>query len=461
MASDVKLQAAKDAADSGHYDKAWPIINQALFEEPDDPKFLTLASFIYEKQGHVGAAYQVAKRLTTMHPNNPAAWLNLGKCADTLWRMDEAEAAYRRALNQVKAGDDETKGLIFNNLAAMYLQLGEFDKARSASEKALKIDPNHLKARHNMGLCHLAAGEWKEGWKLYEASIGSPHRIAWNYTGEPAWKGEPDGTVVIFGEQGIGDEVCAASMIPDAIKRAGKVIIDCDARLANLFQRSFPDARIYGTRSAKVLNWAEEDQKVDYSIPAMQVGALFREKAEDFPGTPYLKADPDRVLMWKALWASKGKPAIGIAWTGGIKETAAMYRRWNHDEMAQIMRTVPAKWVSLQYKDASAEITEFKAKYPDIDLVQYPATLARDYDETAALFASLDAVVAMQSTAVHVAGALGVPCVAGIPKTSQWRYGSTGDSLPWYSCVKLVRQKRLGHWELEGIQQWLRQSRFS
>ena len=205
----MKLQAAKDAADSGHYDKAWPIINQALFEEPDDPKFLTLASFIYEKQGHVGAAYQVAKRLTTMHPNNPAAWLNLGKCADTLWRMDEAEAAYRRALNQVKAGDDETKGLIFNNLAAMYLQLGEFDKARSASEKALKIDPNHLKARHNMGLCHLAAGEWKEGWKLYEASIGSPHRIAWNYTGEPAWKGEPDGTVVIFGEQGIGVGILA------------------------------------------------------------------------------------------------------------------------------------------------------------------------------------------------------------------------------------------------------------
>jgi tetratricopeptide (TPR) repeat protein len=456
------LNEARELAESGKYPDAWRILSPHLSEEPNDPKGLLLASFMLEKQGNPALAYQICKQITTAHPSNPVGWINLGKCCDTLWRMAEAEACYARALTQLKAGDDDTRLTIYTNLAAVHLQMGDFDKARQFSEKALKIDPEHLKSRHNMGLCLLASGEWKEGWRLYEASVGSPQRIAWNYGGEPTWQGEPGGSVVIFGEQGIGDEVCAASMIPDAIKRAGKVIIDCDARLANLFQRSFPEAKVYGTRSAKVLNWAEEDQKVDYSIAAMQVGALFRQKAEDFPGTPFLKADPERVLMWKALWKDKGKPVIGIAWTGGLKETAAMYRRWSHEEMAQIMRTIPAKWVSLQYKDAAQEITEFRAKYPDIDLVQYPqATLARDYDETAALFASLDAVVAMQSTAVHVAGALGVPCAAGIPKTSQWRYGASGDSLPWYSCVKLFRQKKLGQWELDGIKQWLRQSLFS
>lgn len=454
----MSLFKAKDLAESGKLAEAWRIVAPHLNDEPNDPKALLLASFMLEKQGQAAIAYQVCKQLTANYPHNAIAWVNLGKCCDTLWRMNEAEAAYTRALNQVKAGDDETKCTIFTNLAALHLQLGNFDKARVYSDKALKIDPEHLKSRHNKGLCLLAAGEWEEGWKMYEASMGSPQRIAWNYAGEPNWKGEPGKTVVIYGEQGIGDELCAASMFPDAIKRAGKVIIDCDARLAGLFQRSFPEAKVYGTRNQKVLNWADEDQAVDFSIASMQAGAIFRPSKESFPGTPYLKADPDRVLMWKALWATKKKPVIGIAWTGGIKETASMYRRWNHEQMAEIMRSVDAHWVCLQYKDAADELAEFKQVYPDIDIAQYKgATLSQDYDDTAGLVASLHAVVAMQSTAVHIAGALGVPCAAGIPKTSQWRYGSEGDSMPWYSCVKLFRQPKLGQWELSGVKGWLRQ----
>jgi hypothetical protein len=102
-------------------------------------------------------------------------------------------------------------------------------------------------------------------------------------------------------------------------------------------------------------------------------------------------------------------------------------------------------------------LAEFSAKYPKIDIKQYShATLTRDYDDMCGLVASLDGVVAMQSTAVHTAGALGIPCAAGIPITSQWRYGSEGDSLPWYDCVKLYRQKQFGKWDLSGIKAWLK-----
>ena len=450
----TKLEDARELAEAGEYSEAWRILSPHLNDHPTDPKGLLLASFMLEKQGNAALAYTVCKQLTTSHPSNPVAWINLGKTCDTLWRMEEAEAAYRRALTQVKAGDREVKVTIYTNLAALFLQLGEFQKARVFSEKALEIDPQHLKSRHNLGLCLLANGEWEQGWKFYEASVGSAHRIQWNYTGEPSWKGEPGKTVVVFGEQGIGDEICAASMIPDAIERAGKVIIDCDSRLKNLFQRSFPQAKVYGTRNEKELDWAEEDQAIDYSIPSMQMGGIFRNKAQDFTGEPFLKADPERVLMWKALWATKKKPVFGIAWTGGIKETASLYRRFSHEEMAAIM-TSDAHWVCLQYRDASEEIAEFRSKYPHIDLKQYPAVLSRDYDDTAALVASLDGVVAMQSTAVHIAGALGVPCAAAIPKTSQWRYGTEGDSIPWYRSVKLFRQEVLGTWDVKPIQEWV------
>jgi tetratricopeptide (TPR) repeat protein len=450
----VSLHKAKEYAEEGKYADAWRIVTPYMMDKPDDPMAMMLAGYMLEKQGQAPIAYHVCKSLTAKHPSFSGGWANLGKVCDTLWRMDEAEAAYNRALNQTKAGDTDAKLMLWNNLAALHLQLGNFDKARKYAERSLDIDREHLKARHNLGISLLAAGEWAEGWRQYEASVGSSARIAWNYTGEPTWKGEPGGTVVIFGEQGIGDEICAASMIPDAIEVAGKVIIDCDVRLQGLFARSFPRAKVYGTRNQKVLNWADEDQTVDYSIASMQCGGLFRNSAAAFPGKPFLTADPDRVLMWRALWASKGKPAIGIAWSGGIRETASMHRRWSHEELAQIMRAKDAHWVCLQYKDAAAEVAEFRAKYPDIDIGLYQATtLSKDYDDMAGLVASLDGVVAMQSTAVHTAGALGIPCAAGIPKTSQWRYGTQGSKIPWYASVRLFRQT--DQWPIGSIRDWV------
>lgn len=416
MASDVTLWEAKELAESGKYAEAWKIVAPHLDGEPNDPKALLLASFMLEKQGQSALAYQVCKQLTTQYPHNAVAWVNLGKCCDSLWRMDEAEAAYHRALNQVKAGDTETKVTIYTNLSALFLQLGQFEKAKTWGDKALKLSPEHLKARHNVGLCHLAAGEWAEGWKQYEASVGSPQRIAWNYIGEPTWRGESGKSVVVFGEQGIGDEVCAASMIPDAVKRAGKVIVDCDARLAKLFARSFPQAKVYGTRTAKVLNWDEADQKPDYSIAGMQLGSLFRPSDESFPRAPYLKADPDRVLMWKALWREKGRPAIGIAWTGGVRQTGEQMRSLSARDFAPLFG-LDAHIVSLQYKDAAAEIE-------GLPIAQYRETLAKDYDETASLVASLDAVVSVPTSVAHLSGALGVETVAMMAPMACWKYAA-------------------------------------
>ena len=453
----MNLQEAQVLAEDGKYDKAWPFVKQTLEEEPDDPKALTLASFMLEKQNAAGLAYQIAKRLVQLHPNHAVAWLNLGKVCDTLWRMEEAEAAYRRAMNTLKPGDDATKLATLTNLAAMFLQMGRFKEAQTYSERALKIDPKHLKSRHNLGISLLAEGQWSDGWKQYEASVGSPQRLLYKYNDEPTWEGERGGTVVVYGEQGIGDEICAASMFSEAVNRATKLIIDCDPRLRNIFARSFPQAKVYGTRNAKVLNWPEEDHKVDYSIASMQLGSIFRPDAASFPGTPYLVPDPERVIMWKALWGTKHKPVLGIAWSGGIRETASRFRVWNHEQIAEIMRSKDAHWVCLQYKDATEELKEFTTKYPDIDIVQYPyATLTKDYDDMCALVASLDGVVAMQSTAVHTAGALGIPCAAGIPKTSQWRYGSDAKHMPWYNSVELFRQTQFGVWDMSGIKNWLK-----
>lgn len=250
----------------------------------------------------------------------------------------------------------------------------------------------------------------------------------------------------------MGDEISFASMVPDAIEACRKVIIDCDPRLAGLFARSFPQAAVYGTRKHKAHDcsmWNKADRAFDASLPIGQVGEYFRTSEDSFPGTPYLVADPDRVTMWKALFAEKRKPVIGIAWNGGIPKTGQRFKKWTLEQMLPVFRSIDAHWVSLEYKPAGHDIEAFKRAHPDIDIKEYPhATLTTDYDNTAAMVKALDLVFCTQTAVAHLGGALGVPTIVCVPPISQWRYGGDGDSIPWYRSVKV---KRGGNWDFSAL----------
>lgn len=432
------VNRASKAYVKGDYAKAGSIAELYLQEHPDDAQALSILAACLKQGNRTAVAYTLAKRAVDLRPERPETWVCLGHMAQNLWRMDEAFDCYRKAL--ARAVKPAQRACYNNNIASCHLDLGQFSKAEEYIAKSLELDNTDPNARHNMGLCLLARRDWAKAWTYYSASIGSSYRSEFKYQGranpEPRWDGKPVKLLAVFGEQGLGDEVCAASAIPDVIQRqaeiGGRVIIDCDKRLANLFKRSFPDATVHGTRWDKELDWPEKDRHVDASISAFEVLKYFRTKDEDFPGTPYLKACPDRTAMWKAH--HKGKPTIGIAWTGGTWKNAGTFRNMPLAEWQPIFDAVEANFISLQYKDASKDIEGTPVK-------QYPfATLTKDYDDTAALVASCDLVIGMQTSVNHLAGALGVPTWIILPKTSQWRYGETYDDLTWYKSAKIYRQ---------------------
>lgn len=423
----------------GDYAQAGVICEMYLREHPDDAQALAILSAVYKQAGRDALAYVLGRRASELRPDRPETWVCHGFAAQNLWRMDEALDCYRKSLQ--RAQGNAQKALYNNNLASVHLDLGQFSKAEEYVDASLKLDDKDPNARHNKGLCLLARREWSEAWNWYSASIGSSQRTEFKYLGkqnpEPRWDGKPfAGNLVIFGEQGLGDEICAASAINEVAASqkvaGGRLIIDCDKRLKNLFARSFPDATVHGTRNEQTLSWPESDRNIGASIASFEVLKFCRTKAEDFPGTPYLTPCPDRVKMWKALFGKK--PTIGIAWTGGTWKNAGSFRHMPLAQWKPIFDAVDANWVSLQYKDASKEIEGTPIK-------QYPwGTLTKDYDDTAALVASCDLVIAMQTSVNHLAGALGVPTWIILPKTSQWRYGETANDLPWYKSAKLYRQ---------------------
>jgi Flp pilus assembly protein TadD len=438
--SSETVNKANKAYLAGDYPRAGAMAETYLLEHPDDAQALTILAACLKQGNRVAVAYHLARRATELRPDRSETWVCLGHCAQNLWRMDESLSCYRKALQ--RAQTTAQKALYNNNIGSVYLDLGQFEKAEGFVRESLKLDPNEKNTRHNLGLCLLAKREWEEAWKWYSASIGSSYRAEFRYGKEPTWDGKPGGTVVVYGEQGLGDEICAASAAPDILKAqtqaGGRLILDCDKRLENLFRRSFPGATVHGTRWEKQLAWPEGDRKIDASISGFEVLKHFRKSEADFRSGAFLVPCPDRTAMWRAYFQKKRKPAIGIAWTGGTWKNAGSYRKVPLKDWQPIFDSIDAHWVSLQYKDAAAEIE-------GTPVTQYPwATLSKDYDDTAAMVAALDLVISVPTTVVHLSSALGVPTIAMKAPTPCWKFA--GDSLAFHPDAKLIANS--GDWKV-------------
>ncbi len=408
-----------------------------VYEDPDTPLALNVAQKIWFKQRKLSVAYQYARRVSEVDPGRSFAWANLGMLEEQLYRFDAAEKCFRKA--EFLAKDDDARGGLYINWGCMLVQAGRWKDAEEVARKALALRPNSPKAKANLGLACLALGKWEEGWPLYDAIIGfDQSRRKVRYADEDTWDGSRK-NIVIYGEQGLGDEISFSSMVPDAIEAAESVVIDCTDKLAGLFRRSFPKAAVYGTRHQDEGSVWDKPHDIDASISIGGLGKLFRPDPKSCPGTAWLVPDGERVAMWQALFAAQKRPVIGIAWSGGVPWTGDRNRRFNLEELLPIFKSVNAVWVSLEYKDASREIAAFREKHPEVDLRQYAfGTLTQDYDDTAALVSALDHVVAMQTSVIHLAGGLGKDCYCFVNKHGQWRYGVEGDC-HWYKSVRLYR----------------------
>lgn len=443
----AELYRGQALNDARKYEEAYEIAYHWLRMDPEDPAALCLLVTILCNTDKVAVAYPIARRLTQIAPDAAVSWLNFGRCAGDLWRYREAERAYKRGLKL--ALDDATKSSICVNISCMLVDHGKYSRAEPWARKAITFNDATAKGKANLGFCQLARGDWEEGWKNYRHAIGENGRYFAQYNNEPLWDGEK-GTILVYGEQGLGDEISFSQMLPDMKKwcdeNDSELIVDVNHRLQNMMRRSYPDLEIYGSRSQKYCDF--DASRVDYSIPMGQLGQYFRNGDDTFNRGRFIVPDPDRVDMWKHHFSKFDKPVIGLGWQGGTFKTAAKFRQLTLEQLLPVLKSVDAHWVSLQYKPAGKQIEEFKKEHPEIDIVEYPhGTLSTDFDDTIAMMDAMDMIVSMQTTVIHVAGGLGLPAWVFIPTSSQWRYGEEGENYPWSESVRLIRQKTDGYWD--------------
>lgn len=410
------LQAAR-LFDAGDYEGAHHAAQAILRENPDDADALFVVATCATKADEFGSAIPLFKRASEIKPSRAEIWNNLGMCYTSINRPEAALAAFQRAQKLRPENPN-----FMANIGQAYLTMGKCDTAIEWCDRAIKADPLHTGGTVTRGFSHLAKGEWAKGWTGYRAALGGKFRMQQDF-GLPEWQGEPCANVVVYFEQGLGDEIMHASAVPDLLATGAKVALDCDPRIVKLFRRTFASAKCHGTRRDdkpwfKASEWTHQ-------IAAGDLFGRFRPDWRECPGAPFLRVNDDLRTMYEALIDkyAQGKTRIGLAWAGGNYLTNAAGRRITLEALRPMIEAHPeCAFFSLDYHDtADAEI---KASGLPVHHFRYAVGQGADFDHTAAFVSCLDRVVGIHTTVHHAAGALGVPSMILVPHQPSWLYGA-------------------------------------
>lgn len=369
----------------------------------------------------------------------------------TCWKHENNITEARKWFESAQTGIPPNPD-IQNNLGTLYINEGKPADAFRHLDAAIAVDPNHAQAHWNRSLALLESGVYEEGWREYDWGITAKVRVDRTYTTPkqaplPFWNGEPDANIILYGEQGIGDEIMFSSMIPELQDRCKSVVFECHRKLHKLFCNSFPSIDIYPTREDEVVTWpcdANGKQRYPFThkLAIGSLGKFFRPDLASFPGTRYLSPTRASEDHWREELAKLPPgPRIGIGWIGGHKKTRVEVRSLRLEEMLPIFEAGKgAQFISLQYTHQEEEIAAFEKKH-GIKIHQFPeAAYSPIYDDKAGLVANLDLVITVCTSVVHLAGSMGIPTWVLTPSRPAWRYRLDIDGMPWYTNTVLFRQ---------------------
>jgi hypothetical protein len=397
---------------------------------PDDVGALFMLGYIYTTAERFGLAIAIFRRVVDLTPKKPDCWNNLGIAYHGL-KSTKAMDCFKKAWGLKQTA------FYAANIASAHLEQCEWDKAREWAARAISMDSELAGAHVTHGMTSLALNDWRNGWAGFNRSLGGKFRKELQFKEEGRWDGSPGKDLVIYGEQGLGDEILYASCVGDAAAISKSTMLECDPRLEGLFRRSFPGVCVYGTRR-KEAPWID-NHEIDARAAIAALPGFFRNSTEDFKQTPWLTADPERRLQWRALFDSWGKkPKIGIAWSGGSRHNRPDARKIGLEAFRPLIKAIDADYVSLQYKDPTAEI-----EATGLPVKHYKrACETDDYDDTAALVAELDIVIGVHTSVHHLAGGLGTKSIILVPSKTLWLYAN---QFPWYDA-KLFKQHDAEPW---------------
>ena len=461
----------------GRFEEAIGYFRNALEIDPNNARtHYNLATTLFE-QKNFPDAIEAFRRVITIDANYADAYNNLGSALIKLGKLEEGVTSFRQALalkpldaeahyNLGNAFKDQGKleeavasyhkalairpdyAEAHSNLGLTFKDQGKLEEAVASYHKALAINPDFAEAHSNLGIVQLLMGDFRNGWENYnfrwtcdDSAIGKIKYV------KKLWQGQPiDGRrLLVWGEQGIGEEILFASLIPGLIELGADIILECEKRLIPLFSRSFPTITCANMDDPDTGN-AEQTQ-FDLHTPLGNVARWLHPDFTSFSSRPpYLVADSQQRQTLRKRYLDRGNDVlVGVAWYSkspslGPQKSMAL------QDLGPLLEVPGITFIDLQYGDTSEERQAFTAEtgvevFHDDGIDQMA-----DLDSFTSQVAAMDMVVTISNSTAHVAGALGIPTLLLLGSYPLWYWLLERDDSPWYPTVQLFRQARPGEW---------------
>lgn len=457
---EVLVNLGRLAFRMGMFGTAEKIFRVFLSRAPAHAEGVNNLALAIRAQDRVQESIDFLRNFLSQHPGHANLWNSLGSMVSDDGDLKNAEIFYREAM-RLEPGLARAR----YNLGNLWMNLGDPEAALKEVEDALKrplaADEKAMMTL-TRGLAQITLGRLSEGWKNYEArnDLNFPDGTYFAMEG-PRWKpGLPlEGrSLLLIGEQGLGDEVLFGGVLPDVVERLGPeghLTLAVEPRLVPLFARSFPSARVESHRTVNasgrtirlIPSLETGTNGIDVWSPLGSLLAEFRPDPQAFPDRRgYLVPDPERVAHWRrVLDSAPAGPRVGLLWksailAGGRKRFFSPFDAWE-----PVLRTPGPVFVNLQYGDVTEELKLARERF-GVEIWTPPGIdLREDLDDVAALSSAMDLVIGFSNATFNLAAATGAPAWL-ISAKGAWTPLGT-DRYPWYPQARLYQPVAYGEWE--------------
>ena len=427
---------------------------RVLAQDPARLEALVSLANLLRAEGQPRAALALLAPALVRDPKSPELWLTLGSTHREMGNFTQAAEHYRQA---IALKPDYAAALA--NLADLLTDDGQREEALALYGKAISQAPDNAQARLNRAVLHLLTGNLKDGWRDYAARLKIPGKAPVPDHKLTRWNGATlkRTRLLVTAEQGVGDQVMFASMIPELVARAaqdgGSILLECEPRLVSLFARSFPGVTVHawdlenkgGVTRARY-GWLKQAGGANAFIEMGSLPKLMRGGIAAFPkANTFLKPEAGEMALWGGLFASIGPgPFIGVCWRSGNVTGHRALQYAPLAAWAAFIAKLPGTVVSVQYDAGDDEIEEL-AQLSGRGIVNLGGLNQKtELDRTVSMLASLDAVVTAPTAVSWLAAGAGVDTYKILYDTSWTSFAQSFE--PFAPACELMMPETRGDW---------------
>lgn len=429
------------AAQMGRNDEALELIEKSLKANKRNGISHSNKGNILLNLGHPQEAIRSFHKAIELAPRYSEAHGNLGNALQYIWDFEGAIQSYCDAIKL-----DPNNPSFYCHMGNAFLAMGDAEKARKSYLQAIQLDPHHADSNYYLSLLSLYQFNFYEGWRGNEwrwFSNGSNSPIL--NSSKPRWDGNYiPGTLFIWSEQGIGDQILYSSMLKEVYAYADSVIVSLDGKLLPLFRRSFPEYQF--TDKAHLL---PEDQ-YDGHIPIGSLGQFFRQDINEFKvdQNQYILADQHLTSQIRLSESFTQKITCGLSWKSSSRVRGKNKSMHLEDFEPLFALANKINFVNLQYGDTNDERLTIREKYR-VDILNISnIDLFDDIDGIYSLIDACNIVITTSNTTAHMAGSIGKETILLLPYSAGtlWYWHDQDGFSPWYPSIKIFKQSKQGDW---------------